>query len=70
MTILQEDPVTIHLTLSDVLGGHDALTRAKTHDFELFSPVLACSIVTNLLHGVNALTEHENDRQFSGRGIE
>ena len=70
MTVLQEDPVAIHLALSDVLGGHDALTRAKTHDFEFFSPVLACCIVANLLHGVNTLTQHENYRQFVGRGVE
>ena len=70
MTVLQENPVTVLLTLNDILSSIFALPGAQRHNLELVCAMLTGSIVTNLLHWVDSLTQHENDWIVRSRGIE
>ena len=62
VTVLEEDPVTVNLAFFDVLGGVGALARSQTHDLESVVFALSGSVVSDRLHRVDTLAEHEDDR--------
>ena len=63
--------MTEFLALRDMIFSFLSLTRSKTHYNEAFRILLlSLSIVTDLLHRINALAQHENDWIVRLRGTE
>ena len=60
MAVLEEDPVAVNLALSNQRGGLASLPRAQTHNPESVTHTLSLSVISNLLHRVDTLAQHED----------